>query len=392
MAARMNDDAIAEALTMLAGVIRQVPNANVGNIKKDEDAQKVQFGTYMIEKEVEDWWGNTVQRCEKPKKDQGKGKVFALSGSETAAEDRLIQVTTSFICLNCQLSIFSRDFDIDQVGLPLDKPDVNLGMNWLEYNHVYINSFDKTVIFPEIGVEEDLFLSAKQVNEYVQGGVVLFMLLATLAICEKRMIGDLLIVRDFPELDQLVGACVLSKIDLRYGFHPIRVKDEDIQKTTFRMKYGYYEYYVTLFNVTNAHGVVLEYMNRIFHQYLDKFVVVLIDDILIYSKSEEEHGVNFLSHVISSDGIVVDPFKIEVVSQWESVKSVTEIRSFLGLVGYYQKFIEGFSKLSLSLTQLTRKSQAFIWTSQCEAGFQELKRRRCVDAKSISGSLCFKTT
>ncbi|XP_050902355.1 uncharacterized mitochondrial protein AtMg00860-like [Lathyrus oleraceus] len=144
-------------------------------------------------------------------------------------------------------------------------------------------------------------------------------------------------------------------------------------------------------------------MNQIFHKYLDKFVVVFIDDILIYSKSEEDHDkhlrivlsvlkekqlfsklskcefwlkeVSFLGRVISSGGISVDPSKIEVISQWEAPKSVSEIRSFLGLESYYRKFIEGFSKLSLSLTQLNRKGQAFIWTAQCEASFQELKRR-----------------
>lgn len=144
-------------------------------------------------------------------------------------------------------------------------------------------------------------------------------------------------------------------------------------------------------------------MNRIFHPYLDKFVVVFIDDILIYSKNEEDHAahlnmvlellrekklyaklskcefwleeVSFLGHVISKECIVVDPSKIEVVSQWEAPKSVSEIRSFLGLAGYYRKFIEGFSKLAVPLTMLTRKGQAFIWDSKCEEGFQELKRR-----------------
>src|SRR4051812_20978074 len=143
-------------------------------------------------------------------------------------------------------------------------------------------------------------------------------------------------------MDQLVGACVFSKIDLRSGYHQIRVRAEDIQKTAFRTRYGHYEYSVMPFGVTNAPGVFMEYMNRIFHDYLDKFVVVFIDDILIYSKSEEEHAehlravlsvlkekklfaklskcefwlseVSFLGHVISSGGISVDPSKIEAVS------------------------------------------------------------------------------
>src|ERR1051325_320570 len=192
-------------------------------------------------------------------------------------------------------------------------------------------------------------------------------------------------------MDQLVGACLFSKIDLRSGYHQIRVKAEDIQKTPFRTRYGHYEYSVMPFGVTNAPGVFMEYMNRIFHSYFDKFVMVFIDDILIYSKNDEEHAghlrivmellkekklyaklskcefwlseVSFLGHVISKNDIVVDPTKVEAVSQWEAPKNASEIRTFLGLAGYYRKFIEGFSKLALPLTKLTRKGQAFVWDS-----------------------------
>jgi len=132
-------------------------------------------------------------------------------------------------------------------------------------------------------------------------------------------------------------------------------------------------------------------------------VVVFIDDILIYSKTLEEHEehlwivlqilkekklyaklskcelwlekVKFLGHVISNKGELVDPTKLEAVLQWEPQKTVTEIHSFLGLVGYYRRFIEGFSKIALPLTQLTKKGQAFVWTEKCENSFQELKKR-----------------
>ena len=191
-----------------------------------------------------------------------------------------------------------------------------------------------------------------------------------------------------------MGARVFSKIDLRAGYHQIKVKDEDIQKTAFMTCYGHYEYLVMPFGVTNAPGVYMEYMNRIFHSYLDHFVVVFIDEILIYSKSEEEHvehlkivlqvlkekklyaklskcefwlnEVSFLGQVISGSGIVVDPTKVDAVS-------VTEIRSFLGLAGYHRRFIDGFSKLALPLTQLTCKGKAFVWDVQCENSFNELK-------------------
>ncbi|XP_052732478.1 uncharacterized protein LOC128196266 [Vigna angularis] len=202
-------------------------------------------------------------------------------------------------------------------------------------------------------------------------------------------------------LDQLHGATVFSKIDLRSGYHQIRVKEEDIQKTAFRSRYGHYEYVVMPFGVTNAPAIFMDYMNRIFRPYLDKFVVVFIDDILVYSKSYDEHEdhlrvvrgvlrekelyakfskcefwmkeVQFLGHVVSAGGISVDPAKVRAVLEWESPRSVTEVRSFMGLAGYYRRFIEGFSKIVAPLTQLTRNDQPFAWTDRCEASFQELK-------------------
>jgi len=203
-------------------------------------------------------------------------------------------------------------------------------------------------------------------------------------------------------MDQLQGASVFSKIDLRSGYHQIRVRKEDIPKTAFRTRYGHYEYLVMPFGVTNAPAVFMDYMNRIFHEFLDKFVVVFIDDILIYSKSPEEHSehlrivlqflkerqlfaklskcefwlsqVQFLGHVVSSEGIRVDPSKVEVVTRWERPTTPTKIHSFWGLAGYYRKFIKGFSCLALPLTKLTQKEQDFKWNDDCEASFQELKR------------------
>jgi len=204
-------------------------------------------------------------------------------------------------------------------------------------------------------------------------------------------------------MDQLHGAAVFSKIDLRSGYHQIRVKSDDVQKIAFRSRYGHYEYVVMPFGVTNAPALFMDYMNRIFRPFLDKFVVVFIDDILIYSRTHEEHAehlrtvlsilrekqlyaklskcefwmttVQFLGHVISAQGISVDPSKVEAVLKWERPKSATEIRSFVGLAGYYRRFIEGFSKIVAPLTQLTRKDQPFAWTDRCEGSFQELKQK-----------------
>nr|KYP34967.1 Transposon Ty3-I Gag-Pol polyprotein [Cajanus cajan] len=204
-------------------------------------------------------------------------------------------------------------------------------------------------------------------------------------------------------MDQLRGASVISKIDLRLGYHQIRVRESDIPKTAFRTRYGHYEYVVMPFGVTNALAVFMDYMNRIFRPFLDKFVVVFIDDILIYSRTPEEHGehlrtvleilkakqlyaklskcefwlgeVKFLGHVISAEGIAVDPAKVESVLQWERPRTVMDIQSFVGLAGYCRRFIEGFSKIVAPLTQMTRKEQPFIWTDACEQSFVELKRR-----------------
>ena len=208
-------------------------------------------------------------------------------------------------------------------------------------------------------------------------------------------------------MDQLRGAAVFSKIDLRSGYHQIRVKRKDVPRTAFRTRYGHYEYLVMPFGVTNAPAVFMDYMNRIFHEYLDQFVVVFIDDILVYSKSIEEHiehlrivlqilrdrklfaklskcefwlkEVQFLGHVISKDGIAVDPSKVEAVMDWQSPTTPTKIKSFLGLAGYYQKFIEGFSKLALPLTKLTRKEVEFVWDEACEKSFMEYSAIICME-------------
>nr|XP_027186585.1 uncharacterized protein LOC101494362 [Cicer arietinum] len=176
-------------------------------------------------------------------------------------------------------------------------------------------------------------------------------------------------------MDQLRGSYVFSKIDLRSGYHKIRVKSSDIPKTAFRTRYGHYEYLVIPFGVTNTPIVFMDYMNMIFHPYLYSFVIVFIDYILVYSKTKEEHEeVSFLGHIISKGGLAVDPAKVESVLEWKAPKSVVEIRSFLGLAGYYRRFIEGFFKLALPLTKLTRKGELFMWDIDCENSFQELKK------------------
>jgi len=201
--------------------------------------------------------------------------------------------------------------------------------------------------------------------------------------------------------DQLQTARVFSKIDLRSGYHQLRIREADVQKTAFRTRYGHYEFLVMPFGLTNAPAAFMDLMNRTFQPYLDRFVVVFVDDILVYSPDREQHRehlrivlgilrdqqlyakytkcefwlyqVAFL--IVSADGISVDPAKVEAVTQWRAPTSVTEIRSFVGLAGYYRRFIQDFSRLASPLTALTQKGVKFVWSQKCEDSFQELKRR-----------------
>ncbi|GJS40945.1 putative reverse transcriptase domain-containing protein [Tanacetum coccineum] len=160
--------------------------------------------------------------------------------------------------------------------------------------------------------------------------------------------------------DQLQGSSVYSKIDLRSGYHQLRVHEEDIPKTVFRTHYGHFEFQVMPFGLTNTPAVFMDLMNRVCKPYLDKFMIVFIDDILIYSKSKQEHE-EHLNHLIDIEGIYVDPAKIESIKDWASPKTPTEIRQFLGLAGYYRLFIEGFSKIAKPMTKLTHKVVKFEW-------------------------------
>ena len=239
------------------------------------------------------------------------------------------------------------------------------------------------------------------------GAPVLFMKKkdGTLRMCiDYRQINKVTVKNKYPLpriedlFDQLKGAGVFSKIDLRSGYYQLRVKDVDVPKTAFRTRYGHYEFLVMPFGLTNAPATFMDLMNRVFRPYLDKFVVVFIDDILVYSRDEQEHlkivlqtlrekklyaklskcdfwlkEISFLGHIVSTEGIRVDPVKIEAVVNWKSPQSVTEVRSFLGLAGYYRRFVKGFSVIASSLTKLLRKGVMFEWSDKCQNSFEQLK-------------------
>ncbi|KAI3695283.1 hypothetical protein L1987_78278 [Smallanthus sonchifolius] len=183
--------------------------------------------------------------------------------------------------------------------------------------------------------------------------------------------------------DQLPGASWFSKINLRSGYHQLKVREEDIPKTAFRTRYGHFEFRVMSFRLTNAPAAFMDLMNRVSQPMLDRSVIVFIVDILIYSKNEGDHAchlkevlealkkeklyakfskyafwlreVQFLGHVINPNDIMVDPAKIMTVREWNIPKTPTEIRSFFRLAGYYRRFIQDFSKIASPLTKLTRK-------------------------------------
>ncbi|GJS07035.1 putative reverse transcriptase domain-containing protein [Tanacetum coccineum] len=177
--------------------------------------------------------------------------------------------------------------------------------------------------------------------------------------------------------DQLQGSSVYSKIDFRSGHHQIRFCDEDIPKTAFRTRYGHYEFQVMPFGLTNAPTVFMDLMNRVCRPYLDKFVIVFIDDILIYSKNKEEHDayLRLILELLKKEELYA---KFSKCDFWLSkVQFLRHVINSEGLAGYYRRFIEGFSKIAKLMTKLTQKSVKFNWGEKEETTFQTLKQKLC---------------
>jgi len=206
-------------------------------------------------------------------------------------------------------------------------------------------------------------------------------------------------------LDELHGASVFSKIDLKSGYHQIRMKIGDEWKTAFKNKYGLYEWMVMPFGLTNAPSTFMRLMNHVLTNFIGKFVVVYFDDILIYSSNIDEHlhhlrlvfdvlrneklyanakkcsfcldKVVFLGFVVSSKGVQVDEEKIKAIRDWPIPKNVSEVRSFHGLASFYRRFVPNFSTIAAPLNELVKKNVAFEWKKKHEHAFSELKDRLC---------------
>ena len=227
---------------------------------------------------------------------------------------------------------------------------------------------------------------------------------------DSRSVNNITIKYRFPipriddMLDELTGAQWFSKIDLRSGYHQIRKKEGDEWKTAFKTKYGLYEWLVMPFGLTGAPSTFMRLMNEILRPFLGKFVVVYLDDILIYSKVLEEHfrhlklvfkvlreqklygklekchflskEISFLGFIINREGVKADPKKVEAIKEWPTPNSVTQVRSFHGLASFYRRFIHNFSSIMAPITECTKQGE-FQWTQGAQKAFEQIKEAMC---------------
>ncbi|GKE80824.1 putative reverse transcriptase domain-containing protein, partial [Tanacetum coccineum] len=302
------------------------------------------------------------------------------------------------------------------MSIKLDSFNVVIGMDWLSKYHariiydekvIHIPFNDETLIIREMEKKSDekRLEDIPVVGEFPEvfpddlHGLPPVRQIEVLSDQVLRL-GELLSCLSKRKTDLSECSSVYSKIDLRSGYHQLRVNDEDIPKTAFRTRYRHYEFQVMSFGLTNTPAVFMDLMKRVCKPYLDKFVIVFINDILIYSCNKEEYTnhlriilellnkeklyakfskcdfwiriVQFLGHLIDSQGLHVDPAKIEAVKNWASPTTPIVIRKFLGLANYYRRFIKDFLKIAKSLIELTQKNKKYIWGENQELAFQLL--------------------
>ena len=230
-------------------------------------------------------------------------------------------------------------------------------------------------------------------------------------VIDYRGLNDITIKNKYPlplmdELfDRVHGARYFSLLDLRTGFHQIRIADGDAEKTAFRTRYGSYEYLVLPMGLCNAPSTFMQLMNETFRDMLDKSVLAFLDDILVFSRTKQEHiqhlrevlmrlraqklyaklskcefardEVQFLGYRIGAKGLAVSPDKVDAVRAWPTPKNVHDVRAFLGLAGFYRRFVKNFSGIALPITELTKSDRAWAWGTAQQQAFEALKTALC---------------
>ncbi|GKB00751.1 putative reverse transcriptase domain-containing protein [Tanacetum coccineum] len=352
------------------------------------------------------------------------------------ADERIIRLNA--IIRGCTLNFLNHPFNIDLMPVKLSSLDVIISMDWLAKYQAVIVCAEKIVRIPwgnetlivrgdgsDRGNETRLnIISCTKMQKYMLKGCPIFLAHVTTKETEDRLekkrLEDVPTVRDFPEvfledlpelpptrqvefqIDLIPGAAPVARAPYRLA--PSEMKElyskDGIQNSIWSLRVPSYAIWLD----ERTSGIYGSHEPRV-QPFLDKFVIVFIDDILIYSKNKKEHEehlkailellkkeelyakfskyefwlpkVQFLGHVIDSQGIHVDPAKIESIKDWASPKTPTEIRQFLGLAGYYRRFIEGFSKIAKPMTKLTQKKVKFVWGDKQEAAFQLLKQKLC---------------
>ncbi|KAL0305166.1 UNVERIFIED_CONTAM: Retrovirus-related Pol polyprotein from transposon [Sesamum calycinum] len=231
--------------------------------------------------------------------------------------------------------------------------------------------------------------------------------------CDYRALNKITVKNKYPIplvadcFDRLSRAKYFTKIDLRSGYWQVRIKEGDEAKTTVVTRYGAFEFLVMPFGLTNAPATFSTMMNQVLHGFLDEFVVVYLDDIVVYSGTLAEHvehlrqvltrlrehelyakvskcsfaqeTISFLGHIVERGRIRMDPKKVQAIEEWRPPSDVHELRSFLGLANYYRRFVKGYSEIARPMTDLLKKTETWNWTPQCQVAFDNLKRAMVTD-------------
>nr|GEU79429.1 putative reverse transcriptase domain-containing protein [Tanacetum cinerariifolium] len=352
--------------------------------------------------------------------------TFDTSYAVELADGRILE--TNIVLRGCTLGLLGHPFNIDLMLVELGSFNVIIGMDWLAKYHALIVCDEKVIRIPygdEVliirgdncdGESKLNIISCTKTQKYIQKGCQVYLAQVTSKKAkdklEEKRLEDVPIIQEFPEVfredlpglpparqvefqiglvpgatpnryplpriddlfDKLQRSRVYSKIDLRSGYQKLRVREEDISKTAFRTRYGHYEFQVMPFGLTNALALFMVLMNRVCKPCLDRFMIVFMNDILIYSKNRKKHE-GYLKLILQL--LKEEELYAKFSKYWKSPKTPTEIRQFLGLAGYYRRFIEGFSKIARPMTKLTQKSVKFDWGEKAEAAFQLLKQKLC---------------